>query len=75
MYICDNISLNTSWKKKYFRQICRKNKKKSYGMFTVHFYKIENNDIQQMHFNTFIRYTNTSTCFGPSGPSSGSYKL
>jgi hypothetical protein len=44
-----------------------------YGMFTVHFYKIENNDIQQMHFNTFIRYTNTPTCLGHSGPSSGSY--
>jgi hypothetical protein len=37
-------------------------------MFTVHFHKIENNDIQQRHSNTFIRYTNTSTCFGPEGP-------
>jgi hypothetical protein len=46
-----------------------------YEMFTVHFHKIENNDIQQIHFNTFIRYTNTPTCFGPSGPSSGSYTL
>jgi hypothetical protein len=23
-------------------------------MFTVHFYKIKNNNIQQMHLNTFI---------------------
>ena len=38
-------------------------------------YTIENNDIQQMHLNTFIRYTNSPTCFGPSGPSSGSYAL
>jgi hypothetical protein len=37
------------------------------------FFKTENNDIQQMHFSMFIIYTNTPTCFGPSGPSSGSY--
>jgi hypothetical protein len=36
------------------------------------FYKIENNHIQQMHFSMFIIYTNTPTCFGPSGSSSGS---
>jgi hypothetical protein len=30
------------------------------------FFKIENNDIQQMHFSMFIIYTNTPTCFGPS---------
>jgi hypothetical protein len=28
------------------------NNDKFYGMFTVHFPKIENNDIQQMLFNT-----------------------
>jgi hypothetical protein len=38
------------------------------------FYKIENNDIQRMHFSMFIIYTNTPTRFGPSGPSSGSYR-
>ena len=32
---------------------------KCYGMFTVHFYKIENNDFQQMPFSMFIIYTNT----------------
>jgi hypothetical protein len=31
------------------------------------FHKIENNDIQQMHFSMFFIYTNTPTCFGPSG--------
>jgi hypothetical protein len=46
-----------------------------YGIFTVHFHKIENNGMQQMHLNTFIRYINTPTCFGPSGPYSGSYTL
>ena len=46
-----------------------------YGMFTVHFHTIDNNNIQQMHFNMLIGYTNTPTCFGPSGPSSGSYTL
>ena len=46
-----------------------------YGIFTVHFHKIENNDIQQLHLNIFTRYTNTPTCFGPFGPFSGSYTL
>jgi hypothetical protein len=39
------------------------------------FHKIENNNIQQMHFSMFIMYTSTPTCFGPSGPSSGSYTV
>ena len=26
------------------------------GMFTVHFHKIKNNNVQQMHLNTFVIY-------------------
>jgi hypothetical protein len=43
-----------------------------YGLFSVHFHNIENNDIQRMHLVRFIRYINAPICFGPSGPSSGS---
>jgi hypothetical protein len=32
-------------------------------MFTVHFHKINNNNIQQMHLNTFIIYVKYSYMF------------
>jgi hypothetical protein len=38
-----------------------------YELFTVHFSKIESNNIQQMYFSMFSIYKNTPTCFGPSG--------
>jgi arginine deiminase len=34
-------------------------------MFTVNFYKIKNNNIQQMHLNTFITYIKYSYMFRP----------
>jgi hypothetical protein len=35
-----------------------------------------NNNLQRMHFFCiFITYFNTPTCFGPFGPSSGSYTV
>jgi hypothetical protein len=37
-----------------------------YGMFTVHFHKIKNNNILQVHFNTFITYVKYSYMFRPS---------
>jgi hypothetical protein len=34
-------------------------------MFTVHFHQIKNNNIQQMHLNTFITHIKYSYMFRP----------